>query len=118
MMRSNLFRLRLEPTVAHGGTGTIEATRFATRDDLAGPCNYLDYAVLPPGTSIGEHRHGPDEEEYYLVLSGRGSMRLEDRELAVVAGDLVRNPPGGRHGLVNDGDQPLALFIFELSVDG
>ncbi|CAM3726309.1 cupin domain-containing protein [Kibdelosporangium persicum] len=113
--RCNIFRLPLRPEVAHGGTGVIEAVRIATGETVDGGCDFIDYAVVPAGTSIGDHRHRLDEEEFYLVLSGIGTMRLEDRTFPVTAGDLVRNPPGGLHGLVNAGPDPVRLFIFQLA---
>jgi mannose-6-phosphate isomerase-like protein (cupin superfamily) len=113
--RCNVFRVPLRPEVAHAGTGTIEAARIATGEMVAGACDFIDYAILPPGTSIGDHRHRADEEEFYLVLAGTGTMRLEDETFPVTAGDLVRNPPGGLHGLVNTGPDPVRLFIFELT---
>lgn len=114
--RCNLFAVRLREEIAHGGEGLIEAARLATREELAGGCEFLDYAVLAPGTSIGDHRHPAHEEEYYLVLAGTGVMRLEADTFEVAAGDLVRNPAGGLHGLTNTGREPLSLFIFALDV--
>jgi len=112
----NIFRLPLGPEIAHGGVGTIGAVRIARAAELAGACDFIDYAELPPGTTIGDHRHGPTEEEYYLVLAGTGRLRLEDDVFPVTAGDLVRNPPGGLHGLRNTGPEPLRLFVFQLAV--
>ena len=112
--RTNLFELPLEPQTAHAGVGVIAATRIATAADVDGACNFIDFAELPPGTSIGDHQHGVDSEEYYLVLSGRGRMRLGDHQFDVAAGDLVRNEPGGTHGLANVGEDALKLFIFEI----
>ena len=114
--RCNLFALRLQEEIAHDGEGRIEAARLAGREQLAGGCEFLDYAVLPPGTSIGDHRHPAHEEEYYLVLAGAGTMRLEADTFEVAAGDLVRNPAGGLHGLTNTGPEPLSLFIFALDL--
>lgn len=115
---SHLFAERLHRQVAHDGEGEIEAARIVTDADLAGGCNFIDYVELPPGTSIGDHEHAFEEEELYLVLSGNGVMRLGYDQFPVGPGDLVRNPPGGRHGLTNPGPATLRLFVFELSVPG
>jgi mannose-6-phosphate isomerase-like protein (cupin superfamily) len=112
----NIFSLPLGPEHAHGGTGLISSVRIAAAGQLAGSCAWIDYAELPPGTSIGDHRHPDDEEEYYLVLGGSGTMRLEDEIFPVGAGDLVRNPAGGLHGLTNTGDDALRLFVFALTL--
>jgi mannose-6-phosphate isomerase-like protein (cupin superfamily) len=114
--RCNLHEIPLSEVCAHGGDGLIRFARLADEGVLSGACNFIDYAVLPPGASIGRHRHGLDEEEIYLVLQGRGEMWRDGESFAVRAGDLVRNPPGGAHGLRNVGDAPLHLFVVELKV--
>ena len=114
--RCNLQELPLVQVVAHGGDGRIRFARIADAAALTGGCNFIDYAELPPGTSIGRHRHAGDEEEFYLVLEGAGSMWRDGESFEVRAGDLIRNAPGGEHGLRNTGDVPLRLFVFELRV--
>ncbi len=112
----NLDGLELRPVRAHGGQGAIDFARVAGADQLEGACNFIDLAIVPPGASIGRHAHAADEEEFYLVLSGRGRMWRDGREIDVAPGDLIRTPPGGSHGLVNSGDEALRLFVFEVRV--
>ena len=114
--RCNLHQLRLDEVCAHGGEGVIRFARIAEAGALTGACNFIDYAELPPGASIGRHRHRRDEEELYLVLEGRGSMWRDGEQFEVRSGDLVRNRAGGEHGLCNTGSGPLRLFVFELRV--
>jgi mannose-6-phosphate isomerase-like protein (cupin superfamily) len=112
----NLRGSQFEEAPAHGGIGRVRVARLAERDDLASRCNFIDYAVVPPGASIGDHRHASDEEEFYLVLAGRALLRRGSELIPLAAGDLVRNPPGGLHGLRNDGPDDVELFVFELGV--
>ena len=114
--RTNIFEVPLERRQAHGGEGQIAFHRIATAEEMAGGCNFIDVAVVPPGTTIGLHRHRPTEEEYYLLLDGEGVMTREGEELHLRAGDLVRNPPGGAHTFRTTGSEPVRLFVFELSV--
>ena len=114
--RCNLYGLDLEEVVAHDGGGTVRSRRVASASELSGACNFVDFTRMPPGTSIGEHTHALDEEEFYLILSGVGRMRLDGTEFAVRAGDLVRNRPGGKHSLINTGEDDLCLFVFEVRV--
>lgn len=107
---------RLTSQSAHDGIGEVLAARVVRAGDVAGGCNFIDVVEMPPGTSIGVHRHREDEEEFYLVLSGAGVMSLEDEESPVSTGSLIRNPPGGAHGLRNTGSGVLRLFVFELTV--
>jgi quercetin dioxygenase-like cupin family protein len=113
----NLNGLPLESVTAHGGDGKILFHRPFDGDAFEGPWNFVDYAVLPPGSSIGLHSHG-DNEELYLVLEGSGTMQLDGRELRVEKGSLVLNRRGGSHGLRNDGDVPLKLFVVEVAIGG
>jgi mannose-6-phosphate isomerase-like protein (cupin superfamily) len=114
--RCNLFTLPLAPVQAHGGEGEIQFCRVAAAQALAGNVHFLDLALVPPGASIGRHRHARDEEEFYLVLSGRARMFRDGEEFTVGPGDLVRNRPGGEHGLRAIGPEPVRLFVFEVRV--
>lgn len=114
--RCNLFELALERGPAHEGEGDISFRRIAVQNNLEGVCNFLDYAEVPPGCTIGLHRHRSDEEEFYLVLGGEGRMTKDGEVFQVRAGDLIRNRPGGTHGLENIGSEVVRLFVFELRV--
>jgi mannose-6-phosphate isomerase-like protein (cupin superfamily) len=111
----NLNDLPLEQVRAHGGDGEILFHRPFASAAFEGPVNFVDYAVLPPGASIGRHTHG-DNEEVYLVLEGRGTMHLDDEEFRVAPGSVILNRRGGSHALKNDGDEPLRLFVVEVAV--
>jgi mannose-6-phosphate isomerase-like protein (cupin superfamily) len=114
--RTNLHELELGGIRAHGGEGLIRFVRVVDRGNLAGHCNFIDLAELPPGTSVGLHSHSIAEEELYLILSGTGEMTRNGEVFQVRAGDLIRNPPGGTHALRNTGAEPLRIFVFELEV--
>ncbi|MET8028913.1 dimethylsulfonioproprionate lyase family protein [Streptomyces avermitilis] len=96
----------------HGGLGTILAHRVFARAEGAAGAEFIDLAVLPPGTSIGRHRHAADRETY-IVLSGSGVMYRDGAEFRVGAGDVIVNRPYGEHGLVNDSTAELWLLVFE-----
>ena len=113
--RCNLFALPQESVQAHGGEGLIQFARLATSKTLSGACHFIDFTTMPVGTTIGEHTHAADEEEFYLILSGQGRMRCDGEEFDVGPGDFIRNHPGGTHGLTNTGLVPLQLFVFEVA---
>jgi uncharacterized cupin superfamily protein len=76
--------------------------------DLAGAAKVrLNTWTLQPGDwSWGRHRHS-EQEELYLVLSGR--MRLEAERENVVIGPMeaVVVPAGAAHQIWNAGAEPL-----------
>lgn len=99
----------------HGGKGAIDWTSVLGGGELAGRhLRFLHDDVLPPGVSIGVHRHEHDEE-YYLILAGTGLMTLDDQALPVQAGDLTAVFPGGRHGLENTGTEDLRVLVIGIA---
>jgi hypothetical protein len=66
--------------------------------------------LFPPGTFVPPHIH-PEQDEYIRVLEGRFDLWLDGAESSAVAGDLVRLPRGGAHGIFNkSGAAVRALF--------
>lgn len=102
-----------QATVAHGGCGEIRFHRARTGDSTTA-FNFFDLSIVPPGTTIGRHSHATDNEETYVILSGRARMEVDGEEFTVSAGDVIVNRPGGTHALVNDGHEDVRLFVFEL----
>ena len=64
--------------------------------------------TLPPGASIGEHRHDA-ETEYFLILSGNGLVNDNGKEVEVKAGNTIITGNGASHSIANTGDVPLVF---------
>jgi len=98
----------------HDGEGVVKvATIF---DKFTTKMQFLHYTVLPPGTSIGAHRHGNDEE-FYVILEGKGEMELDGAKHPISAGDVIMNAPYGSHGLRNMSDtDDLKILVFEIKL--
>jgi mannose-6-phosphate isomerase-like protein (cupin superfamily) len=97
----------------HDGVGTLpNVTLFEDRDFEAN-IRFLNYTVLPPDTSIGEHKHGNDQE-LYIILEGQGLMTTDGETKEVRAGDVIVNRPFGTHGLVNNGEENLRILVLEV----
>ena len=112
----NIYESPVEEMVAHEGNGLIRFARLVEKGEVSGPCNFVDFTVVPPGVTIGSHQHGDDEEEFYLILKGDGELVRDGRRMAVRSGDFIRNRPGGTHALRNNGTDDLHLFVFEISL--
>jgi mannose-6-phosphate isomerase-like protein (cupin superfamily) len=78
-------------------------------------CAFIDLAVVPVGSEIGIHTHNLDDQEIYIVISGSAEMTVEGATFAINAGDVVVNPPGGTHSLVNTGDTPIQLVVIDVA---
>jgi uncharacterized cupin superfamily protein len=99
----------------HGGTGALDWTTVLAGDDVRGcHLNYIHDDVLPPGVSIGAHRHTGDEEYYYIV-AGQGVMTLDGERIDVQAGDITAVYPGGQHGLENTSAGDMRIIVISVS---
>jgi len=56
----------LERRAIHGGTGPIAFRRLGG-NAFASDIDFLDVSSIPPGSSIGRHRHLGSEELYYIL---------------------------------------------------
>ena len=59
-----------------------------------------------PGSEQQVHAHEANEQ-VYVIVRGRGLMRVGDEQESVEPGDLVFIPPKTGHAIRNDGDEPL-----------
>jgi mannose-6-phosphate isomerase-like protein (cupin superfamily) len=64
--------------------------------------------TLPPGASIGYHRHDA-ETEYFFILSGTGTVNDNGTEVTVAKGDAIITGNGASHSIANTGDVPLVF---------
>ncbi len=101
----------------HHGEGLGKNARVFDKPDFDTPLKFINYVELEPGASIGVHRHG-ENEEVYVILSGRGMMAVNGETRGVKTGDVILNKPGWEHGLENTSQEPLAVFVFEVDRTG
>jgi len=50
-------------------------------------------------------------EEIYFVASGTGVMQVDDEKQPVNPGYAIWIPEGSAHRLVNNGTEPLVIFV-------
>lgn len=99
----------------HDGCGAIHWTGVLDGEAPGGKrLRFIHDDILPPGTSIGIHRHTNDQEYYYIV-SGRGILTLDGQEYEVVAGDVTAVLPGGSHGLENRSEGDLRVIVISVA---
>ena len=66
---------------------------------------------VPPDGVFPPHIH-PEREEIYYILSGRGTILVEDREIQVKEGVTFYISGEELHGIRNKGSAPLkVLFV-------
>ena len=92
-----------------GGTGEITITHYYFRkDEFTANARLCARMTIPPGASVGSHQHR-EEDEVYIVLSGKGELDDGTAPSAIAAGDAILTGKGGSHAVKNTGDEPLEI---------
>jgi len=113
MKITNLAHHSWEEIVAHGGVGQIRFARLIGSEELSpsSAMDFVDHARIPPGSSIGAHRHDASTE-VYVVLEGKARYLAGEDWIRVGPGDVLLND-GGRHALINDGVEEVEILVFQ-----
>jgi len=83
------------------GEGTTTLVHFVDGATMKN-ARLLSEITLPPGASIGEHRHD-SETEYYIILEGTGMVKDNGVDTPIKAGDVVVTGDGASHSIKNTG---------------
>lgn len=90
--------------------GKFSETYYPVSDKIG--ANKLGYSVsvLAPGNRVCPFHNHRVNEEMFLILAGKGTLRFGEQEYDVVPMDIIACPPGGRevaHQIINTGDEDL-----------
>lgn len=111
----NVYKSDKEVEISHEGEGIIQKIRAFNTEDFKTSIDFIDYIIVPSGASVGVHKHGLNEEVYF-VISGKGEMIINSKERNVKSGDIIVNPLAGIHGLVNNSENEMRILIFQVSL--
>ena len=92
-----------------GGKGAVTFQHYFRKEEMKAKCRLCARLTLPPGASIGMHRH-ESEEEVFIIESGSGVLDDGLHRTPVDAGDAILTGDGEQHALVNTGSGPLELI--------
>ena len=89
-----------------GGKGKVFMYHYLDEQGANGAGRVFCRGVLPPGSSIGVHKH-TGEHEVYFFLSGKGRVHDNGVWLEVGPGDMQHCLDGQEHGLENNSNEDL-----------
>ena len=69
----------------------------------------VTWVDVAPGSAQLPHSHAP--EQVYVVVEGRGSIRVGDEERPVESGDLVYIPSGQVHSIRNTTEGRVLAYV-------
>ena len=98
---------------SHGGQGKVRTAVIFGRNDFETNISFILFTEIPPGSSIGYHPHGQDEE-IFVILEGNGILTTGSEEIHVSVGDIIINQVGQSHGLVNRSSSSIKLLVFQV----
>ena len=115
LIRNFLNAKEQQQDSSHGGEGPVTLYEIWARGDFKSSVDFFDRVVVPPGSTIGYHRHG-NNEEIYILLEGQGTMTIGDEPVVVRKGDMILNPAFGAHGLVNDSESDIDILVIQIGL--
>ncbi|MFT4104149.1 MAG: cupin domain-containing protein [Lacrimispora sp.] len=73
---------------------------------------YVNIDYVPPKAYSTKYHSHSQQEEFFLILSGTGTLRLQDEERAVRQGDFFAKLPGQNiaHTFYNSSDETLVIL--------
>ena len=114
MIVKNFLETEGDMQQSHQGEGLVSNVKLFSQEEFETNLTFIIYTEIPPGSSIGYHQHGANEE-VYVVLEGRGIMNTNGELREVHTGDVILNKPGWSHGLKNTFDEILRILVFEVN---
>jgi mannose-6-phosphate isomerase-like protein (cupin superfamily) len=106
-----LDRKQLRPVNAmNGGKGTVHYRRALQPEVFFTNWAYVDHLLVPAAAALGRHMHA-GVEEFYYVMNGEGSTRINDETTVIRKGDAVPVLLNDVHSFENTGKQDLEFLI-------
>ncbi len=96
-----------------GGNGEFRLQHVAGVDELMGHGRLYGKGSLPPGASVGRHKHDGDMEICYF-LEGTGKVIDDGVEYELKPGDVNIAYSGHSHEIINTGDTDLTYMVLVL----
>lgn len=101
----------------HDGSGPIAFRRLMDESQFASALDFVDYTVIPAGSSIGRHLH-IGSEEFYFVVNGFPLINVNGRERRSEPGTLAIVRSGEWHSLINDTKSDVTILVVQARVGG
>lgn len=92
-----------------GGKGEVEMTHLLSKETMHNQARLFARMKLPPGSSVGLHKHEGEFEIYY-ILSGEGVFHDNGKDVHIKAGDVCFTDSGESHSIENTGNTDLEFL--------
>jgi mannose-6-phosphate isomerase-like protein (cupin superfamily) len=100
----------------NGGAGTVMYRRLLEPTVFLTPWSYVDEISVPSGAGIGALTD-PNMSAVFYVLSGAGSVTVNNETVNIKEGDAIPVDLGQTHSLAQTGNEPLHLLTYGIAKD-
>jgi mannose-6-phosphate isomerase-like protein (cupin superfamily) len=73
----------------------------------------VSVSVLPPKTDLPIFHSHKQNEETYLILSGKGKFQVDDEYFDISEGSVIRVAPAGLRGMTNSSDEQMIYVVIQ-----
>lgn len=116
-MNMQLTKANTEPTPnMYGGKGEALYRRALPNQVFKSDWAYADHIILPPGASLGKHRHKGVEELHY-VIRGAGRLHVDEERAAFVKDDTLFIEYNQAHSIENTGSEDMELLVIGVALE-
>ncbi|HCX63540.1 cupin domain-containing protein [Sedimentibacter sp.] len=73
---------------------------------------YVNIDYVPPKAYSTKYHSHSQQEEFFIIISGNGTLRIQNKELSVKQGDFFAKPAGQNiaHTFFNSGNESLVIL--------
>jgi len=110
----NMYRLPEDCVETYAkGVATAYLGRFAKSQKL-----YVNIDTLPTGTYSAKYHAHSKQEEFFIILSGSGILRMNGEDMLFKEGDFVSKKCGDVHQFFNSGTVPMKILDIGTNEEG
>lgn len=99
--------------ITHSPAGDMPGKVFL-KDTIDATGIEFSFQSMPPKTSSPFLHSHKQNEEVYIVISGSGIFQIDNTDVPITEGSIIRVSPAGVRGLKNTGDAPLVYMAIQV----
>ena len=103
--------------VNFGCLNEVENGKIFLKDATKTTGTEVSISVLPPRTDLPIFHSHKQNEETYIVLSGKGKFQVDDKVFDISEGSVVRVAPARLRGMTNTSDEQMAYIVIQAKAD-
>jgi mannose-6-phosphate isomerase-like protein (cupin superfamily) len=102
-------QMEVEVRNIRNGIGNVSVQHLFKKDEITARTRMCARLTLPPGVSIGMHKH-ENEDELFIITRGTGLIDDGKTRTPVQAGDATLTGKGEAHAVINNGNEPMEII--------